>query len=104
MKGNLLIISAVMVFCLGCNQKPKYVCDPGPDEKCPASGDYTRIKAFQEKYKPPQDEQDEVNGIWMRLQSQPPAGMHWDATKLVYVKNPPLQAPPPPTPAPSAKK
>jgi hypothetical protein len=99
MKWKSLIIAAVLLGCLGCN-KATETCSAGPDEKCPSTKDYARIKTFQDKYKPPEDEQDEINGIWIRLQNQPPAGYHWDGNKLLYVKNP--QAPPPPT-APATK-
>jgi hypothetical protein len=89
------IVTVWLVLCLAlfsqsCTKlaTTQYVCKQAQDEQCPDPGDYAKLKGFQEKYKAPTSEQDEINGLWLRLQQNPPQGMHWDAAKLLYVKNP----------------
>jgi len=68
--------------------KTTYDCKPTADEQCPSPQDYATLKLYLDKYKAPQDEQDRINGVVMRLQQAAPEGYHFDGTKLVYVKNP----------------
>jgi hypothetical protein len=80
--------------------KPQYECKPSADEQCPSPADYASLRIYIDKYRAPQDEQDRINGLVMRLQQATPEGFHWDGNKLMYVRNPqPVQAPKPTSPA-----
>ena len=86
---TLLTVVATFMLCACPGPKPIQGCVAGQNEQCPDAGDWGTLKTFQDKYKAPKDEQDRVNGLWMRLQQTPPDGFHWDGTKMLYVKNPP---------------
>jgi hypothetical protein len=86
--------------------KPQYECKPSADEQCPSPADYASLRIYIDKYRAPQDEQDRINGLVMRLQQATPEGFHWDGNKLMYVRNPkpaakdyPLAPSSPPAPA-----
>ena len=92
-----ILLSATLVG-LGLAQAVKKpsadsTCVAGPKEKCPDAKDYARIKAYFDKYmnpppppKAPQDETDIVNGIFVRLNQNPPAGMQFDTKRFLYVE------------------
>jgi hypothetical protein len=87
----------------GPDHKPApYACVAGPDEKCASDlwfSDYTKLMALVKKYTPPQEIQDEMAGMRLRLSQQIPAGYGWDDGKKRFVKLPA----PPPTPTPEKK-
>lgn len=86
----LVVMGTALTSLYSCDaSKPIQGCVAGQNEQCPDAGDWGVLKTFQDKYKAPKDEQDRVNGLWMRLQQTPPDGFHWDGTKMLYVKNPP---------------
>jgi hypothetical protein len=89
------------------NKSVATVCTPSGDEKCPDAKDYSSLMQYIAKYKQPlapQDEQDRITGLIMRLSQQAPKGYHLDTTtgSWKYVKNPPETATQP-TPVPPAK-
>jgi hypothetical protein len=74
-------------------------CYAGPDEKCPDAEwlqGYDEIMAYQKKYSAPQEEQDRMNGVALRLNKTQPLGYDWDVKKRVWVKKPQVQVAPPP--------
>jgi hypothetical protein len=93
-----LISAALLVACAtGC--KPKYVCQPQGDDKCPDAADYAFVKSYLDKYKPPtppREESDRATGAWQRMQIQCGPGYNLDPQKVVCVKRPqptPVQTP-----------
>ena len=84
---------AVMVWAKDKKQDPpkNYSCVAGPGEQCASDlwiADYQKLKAFQEKYKAPQDIVDQMNGLAMRLNQSIPPGFMWDEAKQRFVKKP----------------
>jgi hypothetical protein len=99
-------------------EKP-YTCVAGPHEICASDlwyADYLRLEALTKKYAAPQDVQDMMNGMTLRLQQQIPQGYHWDSQKKRFVEsqaaptvttkpaNPEYKPPLPQPPQPDAKK
>lgn len=92
------------------SHKP-YTCVAGPNEVCPSDlwvKDFYRLRDLQNKWTPPQDTTDLMNGMIQRLSKEVPAGYTWNDEKLRFVKvtqDAPKPAPAPtpaPTPAPAA--
>jgi len=103
----LLTSWALTLALASCNSRPKYTCVAGPGEQCASDlwyADWQRLKAYQDKYKAPQEEQDRMVGLATRLQQQVPPGYDWDPKKERFVLKPVLSAPSAPQPVPGAGK
>ena len=86
--------------------KAGYSCVAGPDEICASDlwyAEYKKLKALQEKYSAPQDVQDMMSGMNMRLAKQIPAGYGWDEGKQRFVNLQPTPKPPATPVAPEKK-
>lgn len=83
-----------------------YSCVAGPGEECASDlwyADYLKWRDLTDKYKAPQEVQDQINGMALRLNQQIPPGFQWSEVKQRFVKSPPAQAPTN-TPVPAEKK
>lgn len=66
-------------------------CYAGPNEKCPDADwlqGWNQIEAFQKKYAAPQDEQDRIAGVSLRLQKTAPVGYNWDPKVRKFIQPP----------------
>ena len=84
-----------------------YKCVAGPDEQCASDlwfADYQKLLALNKKYTAPQDIQDMMVGLKMRLSQQIPAGYGWDDGKKRFVKLNPTTPPAPAAKTPEKEK
>lgn len=112
MKRNLLYLLILATAAAFAKDKPKtdaskpYSCVAGPGEECASDlwyADYLKWRDLTDKYKAPQEVQDQINGMALRLNQQIPPGFQWSEVKQRFVKSPPPQAPTN-TPVPAEKK